>query len=329
MNVGLIGYGYWGPKVARNLLQVKECKLVRVADINPARQQMAQRNLPESITSASAADILHDEQIESVVISSYPSTHYTLAKQALEAGKHVLVEKPFSPTEKKGFELLNLAEKKGLTLMVDYTYLYSNAILEIQSLLRSPGFEDLLFIEGNRSNFVWNRTGVNVLYDLASHDLSILLFLLGKMPVSVRAIGHAFGQQDEQVAQVFLTYASGCSASLYCSWISPNKVRSMNFIGAQKTVTFNDLTTDNKVEVLENNKTAHLTGSDALLDAEVKKTSLFIKQDEPLFSMVSDFRHCVRNKTVPRSSMYLGLEVVRILERANYSMQHGGVEVTI
>lgn len=329
MNVGLIGYGYWGPKVARNLLQVKDCQLLRIADINPARQKFAQVNLPETITSSAAADVLHDEAIESVIISSYPSTHYTLAKQALEAGKHVLVEKPFSPTEKKGYELMNLAEKKGLTLMVDYTYLYSNAILEIKELLQSPGFEDLLFIEGNRSNFVWTRTGVNVLYDLASHDLSILLFLLGKMPVKVRAISHAFHKEVEQVVQVFLTFPNGCNASLYCSWISPNKVRSINFIGAQKTITFNDLATDNKVEVLENNKTAYLTGNDKLLDAEVKKTSLYIKQDEPLFSMVSDFRNCVRNKTIPRSSMYLGLDVVRILEKAAYSMQQGGIEVNI
>lgn len=329
MNVGLIGYGYWGPKVARNLLQVKDCQLLRVADINPARQQIARANLPETTISSAAADILQDDAIESVVISSYPSTHYTLAKQALEAGKHVLVEKPFSPTEKKGYELMNLAEKKGLTLMVDYTYLYSNAILEIKELLQSPGFEDLLFIEGNRSNFVWTRTGVNVLYDLASHDLSILLFLLGQMPVKVRAISHAFHNEVEQVVQVFLTFSTGCSASLYCSWISPAKVRSINFIGAKKTITFNDLHTDNKVEVLENNQTAYLTGSDKLLDAEVKRTSLYLKQDEPLLGMVTDFRNSIRNKTLPRSNMYLGLDVVRILEKAAYSMQHGGIEVRL
>lgn len=330
MNVGLIGYGYWGPKIARNLLQHKGCFIKAIADIDPTKLVNANDALPEVSTTLKTEEIFSDPDIDSVVISSYSSTHYALTKRALECGKNVLVEKPLSTTVKQGEELTELAKKQGVTLMVDHTYLYSNAVLEIKKLLGTTGFEQLRMIESNRSNFGFMRSDVNVLYDLATHDVSILTYLLEKLPISVRATGFKLNGNLEQIAQLYLTYENNCQASVYCSWVSPHKVRKMNFVGERRTICFDDLNADNMVEIFDNQTYwTPPTGKDVLLDASVQRTSLYIKFDEPLFKMIGDFTNAVRLKTTPRSNMYLATDVIRVLEKACESMAQGGKEILI
>jgi predicted dehydrogenase len=329
MNVGLIGYGYWGPKIARNIFQLKDCKLVRVTDINPERLVSLKESSFDIAATTENEDIFRDDNIESVVISSYASTHYNLAKKALEVGKNVLVEKPLTTSRRQAEELLNLSLKKNLTLMIDYTYLYSNAILEIKKILKEPGFEKIKVVESNRSNFGWIRNDVNVMFDLATHDISILSFVLDKKPVTVRAIGFKLQGKLEQISQIFLHYADGCYASVYCSWISPYKVRKMNFITGEKSICYDDLSQGSKVEIFDNNVSWHPVDDDLLLDAQIQKTSLYIKFEEPLFSMVSEFKQAVTYKSIPRSNINLGLDVIHILEKAWESMNQGGKEIEI
>ncbi len=330
MNIGIVGYGYWGPKIARNVLQHKDCELKAVADIDPAKLEYASESLQGVFTTLNAEQLFTSPDIDSVVISSYSSTHYQLTKRALQCGKNVLVEKPLSTTRRESEELLELAQRQGVTLMVDHTYLYSNAVLEIKKLLATESFEKLRVIESNRSNFGFMRSDLNVLYDLATHDVSIITYLLEKLPVSVRATGFKLHGNLEQIAQLYLTYEEGCQASVYCSWVSPHKIRRMNFVSEHNTICFDDLNADNKVEIFENQIywTAP-TDKNGLLDASVHKTSLYIKFDEPLYKMIGDFKNAVVLKSAPRSNMFLATDVIRILEKACESMTLGGKEILI
>lgn len=300
-----------------------------MADLDGEKLLSLSKSKPDVITTTNANDIFYDDNIDSVVISSFVSSHYPLAKSALEAGKNVLVEKPLTTSKRNGEELINLALKNNVMLMIDHTYLYSNAILEIKKILHQPEFENLRIIESNRSNFGLLRTDVNALFDLASHDVSILCFLLEKMPVTIRAIGFKFQGDLEQIAQVFLRYENGCQASLYCSWVSPNKIRKINFIAQKKTISFDDLSADNKLEIFDNQANWYPQQRDTLLDAQVNRTGLYIKFEEPLFNMVTDFKNSIQNKTQPRSNMFLGLDVVKILEKAYESMTLGGIELEL
>ena len=242
VNLGLIGYGYWGPNLVRNFYSVNGCNVRMVVDARQERLNLVSKNYPAIQCSTNADDILHNPEIDAVVIATPVFAHYTLAKRALENGKNVLVEKPMTASVQEAEELIELAEKKGLLLMVDHTFLYTGAVRKIKDLVDNGTIGRVQYIDSTRINLGLFQPDINVLWDLAPHDISILNYLVDQRPVSVNATGVTHtGNEIENIAYLTLNYADGFIAHFNCSWTSPVKIRMMMIGGDKKMVVYNDI----------------------------------------------------------------------------------------
>ncbi|MBU0492228.1 MAG: Gfo/Idh/MocA family oxidoreductase, partial [Chloroflexi bacterium] len=252
INVALVGYGYWGPNLARNLHELADTNLVVVCDQDTSRLAQAQKLYPGVRATARVTEVWDDAGIGAVVIATPAPTHYELVKAALAAGKHVLVEKPLTLCSREARELVDLAQAHGRILMVGHTFEYNPAVLKVKELLAQGQLGDVYYAYSTRVNLGRIQRDLNALWSIAPHDISILLFLFDQMPIEVSARGASYLNPDvEDVVFIDLLFASGLIAHIHASWLDPSKVRRMTIVGSQKMIVYDDLESEGKVKIYD------------------------------------------------------------------------------
>jgi predicted dehydrogenase len=334
IEVGVVGCGYWGPNLVRNLRQAQDCELKVLCDINEARLSHLGRLYPEVSTTQRFEDLLGDPELDALVIATPVRFHYEMAKAALSVGKHVFIEKPIARTEAEAQELVNLAESQDLVLMVGHTFLFSPAVRRMKEIIDAGDIGQVQYISARRLNLGLFQKDINVAWDLAPHDISILLYLLDQSPLSVSCQGSSHVSRDiEDVTMMHLNFRKNLCAFIHNSWLDPKKVRQMTVVGSQRMIVYDDTEPleklkiyDARVEVPPHYDTfAEFTYSYHYGDAYVP----YIKQDEPLKLECQHFLDCIRNGAEPLTSGRLGLDVVKILEAADESLRQQGASVSL
>lgn len=326
INVGLVGYGYWGPNLARNLAVGRGCALAAICDPSPERLASARETYPTVRTIADWARLIADPTIDAVALATPPDTHFALSLAALRAGKHVFVEKPLAQTSKQVLELIEESERRALVLMVDHTYVYSGAFRAIEELVRGRRMGKPRYYDSVRVNRGPLRRDVNVLWDLAVHDLAILDQLLGRSPSAVMATGFSPGPgEPEQLAHLTLLYADGFIAHAHVSWLAPTKVRTTLVRCGRQTVIWDDLPSRNKVRVYDCAADAAQEPQD--LNLAGLSCSPPLETVEPLRTALEHFADCVSLGLTPLTGGAAGFRVVRLLEAATRSLETGGERV--
>jgi predicted dehydrogenase len=329
----VIGYGYWGPNIVRNFFNTPGCTLGLVADSRPERLASLAKVFPSIQTVTDADSVIHNQQVEAVIIATPVFSHYTLAKKALEQGKHVLIEKPMTSSVKEADELINLALQKGLTLMVDHTFLYTGAVQKIKELIDQKIIGTTRYFDSTRINLGLFQPDVNVLWDLAPHDISILTFLVKDVPVSVNATGISHTRNHiENIAYMTVNYDCDFIAHFNCSWTSPVKVRQTLIGGDSKMIVYNDLEPSEKVRVYDTGFN-HTTDEDrTTIMVDYRTGDVFIPKlsaREALSGVADDFIQSILQKREPLANAMLGMRVVQILEASQVSIKNNGKEIKV
>ena len=310
LRFGVIGWGYWGPKVARNLEALPQASVTMVADLD-ARRLQTLATQPGIRATTRPEDIFHSD-VDGVVIAAPVRAHYQLAREALLHGKHVLVEKPLTASVTEAEQLVELARTQGRILMVGHTFEYSPAVNELKKLVESGDLGKIYCIEAERVNLGLFRSDINVIWDLAPHDISILLYLLGKKPERVKVQAHAHLQpQIQDVAHLDLGFADGMNAHIHVSWLHPCKIRRVTIIGDLRMVVYDDTNPSEMLKIY--NKGADVDADPVVSYRYGAVTIPHIDWAEPLHLECEDFAHAIRTGQPPRASGEVGLEVVRVL----------------
>jgi predicted dehydrogenase len=334
IKVGVVGCGYWGPNLIRNLRQSPGCELKLICDTNQSRLNHMQRLHPGVGTTSRFEDLLNGADLDAVVIATPVRFHYEMARACLSAGKHVFIEKPMARTEAEAEELASFAEHQKLVLMVGHTFLFSPAVRRMKEIIDSGDVGEVQYIAARRLNLGLFQKDINVAWDLAPHDLSIILHLLDEQPVSVSCQGSSHVTRGiEDVTMMYLTFPKNRCAFVHNSWLDPKKVRQMTVIGSRRMIVYDDTEPleklkiyDARVEVPPHYDTfAEFTYSYHYGDVYVP----YIKQDEPLKLECQHFLECIREECAPIAGGQQGLEVVRILEAAGESLRQQGASVPI
>ena len=252
LTVGVIGCGYWGPNLIRNYINLKAADVKICSDINEGSLEHMKRLYPSIATTTDYKDIIRDESIDAVVIATPVSTHYLLAAEALEAGKHVFCEKPLTQSVEEGVKLVDLADEKGRTLMVGHTFVYTAAVNKVRDLINSGELGDIYYMSTARVNLGLFQEDINVVWDLAPHDVSIMNYVLGTRPVAVSAVGHSYIQPGIQdVSFVTMRYPGSILTNLHVSWLNPNKIRSTTVVGSKKMMVYDDISSLEKIRIYD------------------------------------------------------------------------------
>jgi predicted dehydrogenase len=333
IRIAQIGYGYWGPNLLRNFMSLGNAKVDVLIDSQTDRLDQASKLFPALVTSTSADDAFNNNSIDAVVIATPVFTHYDLAKRSLLAGKHVLLEKPMTATVAQAKELIDLALRKGKLLMVDHTFLYTGAVEKMKALKDEGALGELKYFDSTRINLGLIQQDVNVLWDLAPHDISVLDYLSDELPISVNATGVSHIHNGiENIAYLTVNYQNNFIAHFNCSWSSPVKIRMMLLGGSEKMVVFNDMEPTEKIKVYD---TAHSVSTleekqKVMIDYRVGDVYVpKLALAEPLKKLAQDFIHSIENNSEPRASAAGGLNTIRILEAAQQSIKQFGKEIKI
>jgi predicted dehydrogenase len=334
LNVGVVGCGYWGPNLVRNFRQSPECNLKVLCDASESRLNHMRRLYPDLGTTTKFDDLLNDSEIDAVVIATPVRFHYTMAKAALSVGKHVFIEKPMARTEAESAELVSLAERQGLILMIGHTFLFSPAVRRMKEIISAGDIGEVQYIAARRLNLGLFQKDINVAWDLAPHDISILLHLLDELPQSVSCQGSSHVTKGiEDVTMMHLNFRKNRCAFIHNSWLDPKKVRQMTVVGSQRMIVYDDTEPleklkiyDARVEVPPHYDTfAEFTYSYHYGDSYVP----YVKQDEPLKLECQHFLECIAEGKTPITNGRLGMEVVRILEASSESLRQHGASVNL
>ena len=331
--IGIIGYGYWGTNLVRNFNNHPFCRIAKVADARQERRALLEKNYPSIQTVSQANDIIGDNGIDAVVIATPVHTHYQLAKSALLSGKHVLIEKPMAASTAEAEELMEIAMQKNLIIMVDHTFLYTGAVQKIKSLIETDSIGIPRYFDSTRINLGLFQPDINVLWDLAPHDISMLTYLINERPYSINATGISHTRNGiENIAYMTVNYEMDFIAHFNCSWTSPVKIRQTLIGGDTKMIVYNDLEASEKVRVYDTGYT-HTTEEDQFnIRVDYRTGDVFIPKisgNEALGSVAEDFVRSVLDHRQPISSATLGLEVVKLLEASQESIRNRGKEVLI
>jgi predicted dehydrogenase len=333
LTLGIIGYGYWGTNLVRNFNNYPLCRVAKVADARQERRAFLEKNYPAIQAVRQAEEIIGDTGIDAVVIATPVYSHYPLAKAALISGKHVMVEKPMAASTAEAEELIEIAAQKHLTLMVDHTFLYTGAVQKIKSLIEADTIGIPRYFDSTRINLGLFQPDINVLWDLAPHDISMLTFLINERPYSINATGVSHTRNGiENIAYMTVNYEHDFIAHFNCSWTSPVKIRQTLIGGDAKMIVYNDLEASEKVRVYDTGYT-HTTEEDQFnIRVDYRTGDVFIPKisgNEALGGVADDFVRSVLEQRQPLSSAALGLEVVKILEASQVSIRNKGKEVLI
>jgi len=333
VNVGIIGFGYWGPNLVRNFNLVPDCNVVAVADTRTERLIQLGSLYPHIKGLNNADDLINDQDIDAIIIATPVFTHFELARKSLLQGKHVLLEKPMTSSVIEAEILINIAEQRNLLLMVDHTFLYTGAVTKIKSLMEQEELGYIKYLDSTRINLGLFQPDINVLWDLAPHDISILNYLIKEEPYSVNAIGTTHtNNQIENIAYLTIKYNSGFIAHFNCSWTSPVKLRMMLIGGDKKMIVYNDVEPTEKIKIYDSgyNHSRNDDKNKILVDYRIGDIHVpKLNTTEALFEMASDFITCLSTGKKPKSSCMIGLDVVKILEASNKSIKNNGCEVIL
>lgn len=327
LRIGVIGYGYWGPNIVRNLHGQKSSQVAMICDKSPAALARVRKSYPGVLTVSDPLEILRSPEIDAVAVITPVWTHYELAKQALENGKHVFVEKPFTSNSAQAEELIELAARKNLTIMVDHTFLFTGAVRKIRELTESGALGDLYYYDSLRVNLGLFQHDVSVLWDLAPHDLSIMDHIIKAEPEAVVATGEKHLNGVEDVAYLTVYFPKNIIAHINVNWLSPVKIRTTLIGGQKKMVVWNDLVADEKVRVYD--KGVQITSGEGIRDLLVSYRSgdmwaPQLQQVEALHVELDYFADCIMNNKIPFNDGQAGLRVVRMLEAAERSIRNKG-----
>ena len=327
VRVGVIGYGYWGPNIVRNFHSLDSCRVVTVCDRSPAALKRAGRAYPGVHLTTDFSEVLTSTEIDAIAVVTPVWTHYELAKAALQNGKHVFVEKPFTSTSAQGEELIELADRKHLKIMVDHTFLFSGAVRKIRELVDSGALGSLYYFDSTRVNLGLFQHDVSVVWDLAPHDLSIMDYIVSEKAEAVVATGsnHLNGHAD--MAFITVYFPGSIIAHINVNWLSPVKVRMTLIGGRDKMLVWNDLEVDEKIKVYD--KGVQISNGQSIYDLLVSYRSgdvwsPKVEQTEALKVELDYFINCIHDDRIPSNDGVAGLRVVRLLEAADKSLKEKG-----
>jgi predicted dehydrogenase len=335
IRVAVVGYGYWGPNLARNFAGLKSASLVAICDERPDRRQLAQSHHPSVKVVAEFDDVLEDGEVDAVVLATPVSTHAPLAIRALKAGKHVLVEKPLASSAADARAVILEAERQNRTLMVDHTFVYMGAIRRVREIIEAGDLGELYYLDSVRVNLGLYQADVSVVWDLAIHDLSIIQYWIEQVPqaVSCVGVGHMPGL-SEDVAYLTLYFEHNLIAHVHVNWLSPVKIRRMIVAGSAKTIVFDDMAADEKIKLYSRGVTRQedAIGS-SLIPLTYRRTGDIwvpqFEQTEALELMAQHFVHCCSTGEIPRTGGRQALQIVQILEAAEVSLRNRGQVVDL
>jgi predicted dehydrogenase len=332
VGIAVVGLGYWGPNLVRNINELDCARPVMACDLNPDSLAAIARRYPAMDVTESFEAVLADDRVDAVAIVTPVSTHYRLATAALEAGKHVFVEKPLAASSEEGAALLELAESSGLVLMPGHTFLYSPPVMMIKSLIDAGELGEVYFISTSRVNLGLHQSDVSVAWDLGPHDFSILRYWLGESPVHASALSRGcIIPSIPDVAFIDLGFPSGAVAHVELSWLAPSKLRRTTIVGSRKMIVYDDTSTEpvrifDSGAVLPNPETF---GEYKLTYRTGDIISPRVEAAEPLYREMEDFCSAIVHGSELRSSAQLGLEVVRMIEAVDTSLASDGARVTV
>jgi len=330
INVGVVGCGYWGPNLIRNFVTCPETELVWACDLDEKRLEKVLRPYPDVSKTTCLKDILADEGVNAIAIATPVHTHFPIGKACLESCKHILVEKPLASSVIQGEELVNLAEKNNLRLMCDHTFCYTGAVRKIQEIVNSGELGELFYFDSVRVNLGLFQQDINVVWDLAPHDLSVVDFIVDEEPVfaSAHGVSHA-GNGIENIAYISLTYKNSFLAHFHVNWLSPVKVR-----GSEKMLVWNDLDQAEKIKIYDKGievKQGEWEQKEQLL-VSYRSGDMYaprINHVEALSLMVKEFADCIQEGRPALTDGMAGLRVLRVLDAANRSIKADGANVRI
>jgi predicted dehydrogenase len=329
IRVGVVGYGYWGPNLVRNFSDVAGCEVAAVSDLSAERRALATRRHPSVTAVADATAMIRDPHIDAIIIATPVSSHFNLAMEALAAGKHVWVEKPLALNSAQAERLVEQADRVGKTLLVDHTFAYTPAVRKMRELVDSDDLGQIYYYDSVRVNLGLFQHDVNVIWDLAVHDLSIMDYVLGEKPIAVSATGmaHVPGQ-PENIAYLTLFYPSSLIAHVHVNWLAPVKVRRTLVGGSRKMIVYDDLEPSEKIKVYDKGLTMRDNPESVYQRlAGYRSGDMWAPQinlSEALHTEANHFVRCIESGDTPLTDGHAGLRVVRILEAASQSMRERG-----
>ncbi len=324
VTIGIVGLGYWGPNLLRNFAKTDGICVKYACDLSEAARQKYAAMYPSVTFTPDFDAVLNDSEVDAIVIATPVTTHFPLAKKALEAGKHVLVEKPLTAKHHEALELVALAKKQKKILMVDHTFVYEDAVQKIRQYVSDGTLGKLLYFDSTRINLGLIQSDTNVFWDLAVHDLSILSSLRSLADVrEVRAYGRKFHTKQEEMGYLHLTFDDGFMAHIHVSWLSPVKIRQTLIGGTDKMIVYNDNEPSEKIRLYDKGVQVKKEEQTFALPLYRSGDVLIpqLRATEPLAELAAHFRDCIQGKEKPRTSGAQGAEVVEILELAMQSLQ--------
>ena len=335
LNVGLVGFGYWGPNLARNLASAAGTRLVAIADARPERRDAAHRQFRDVHVTDSADDVIRRDDVDAVAIATPLSTHFALAALAIESGKHVLVEKPLAASRAEAETLTERAAARGVTLMIDHTFVYTGAVQKVKAIVEAGELGDLLYLDSVRVNLGLFQHDSNVIWDLASHDLSIMDFLVRDRPRAVSADGARVGGfAHESIAYITVHFESGFLGHFHVNWMAPMKMRKMLIGGTRKMLMFDDLEPSEKVRVYDHGVQFDVD------DTEARRQVLIsyrmgdmhaprLDRQEALSRVVKEFVAAIGERREPLTGPSSAVRIVTLLEAAEQSLRNDGKRIQV
>lgn len=326
VNVGVIGLGYWGPNLLRNLYTNRRCGRIVMCDSDPVRAEKMRSRYPDLKCTADCGEIFDDGGLDAVVIATGVSSHYPLARRALEAGKHAFVEKPFAARVSEAEELVELGLRSDLVTMVGHTFMFSPPVIKVKEIIDSGELGEIYFITSSRVNLGLHQKDVSVIWDLAPHDFSMLFYWLGEEPSSVSAFGHAYVLEGiPDVAFINLAFPGGSIGNVQVAWLAPSKLRRTVIVGSSKMLVYDDTEPIEKIKVYDKGVEVIEPESFGEYQLTYRTGDILspkLSTDEPLSAEMDEFLASIEEGRTPRSSGEEGLAVVRALEMADRSLRN-------
>jgi predicted dehydrogenase len=334
INVGVIGCGYWGPNLVRNFRSLADCNLKMMSDLNEQRLAHLKTLYPEVEGVTDFRRLLNGSDLDAIVVATAVKTHFPLAKASLSAGKHTFIEKPMALSSAECEELIEIARRKGLVLMVGHTFLYSPAVRKIKEIVELGDIGEIRYICARRLNLGLFQKDINVAWDLAPHDISIALYIMGEMPTMVNCRGSAHVTPGiEDVTSMCLTFPKQRTAIIHSSWLDPRKVREMTIVGSRRMIVYDDVTPLEKIRIFDA-RVERPPHYDTFAEFHYAyhygdMYAPYIKQEEPLKSECQHFLDCIREGNKPLTDGQQGLELVQILEASSESLKRNGAPINL
>jgi predicted dehydrogenase len=334
INVGVIGAGYWGPNLVRNFSEIPDTRVLMCCDVRSERLEFINKRFPSIRTTTDFQEMLDNDSISAIAVATHAESHYELAKRALEKGKHVLVEKPITMNGEEAFELHELALKNKLTLMVGHILLYAGPVDYIKEVITSGEMGSLFYLDSIRVNLQPFREDINVMWDLAPHDVSLAMYLIDKDPISTRVIGQSYiSDNQENIAFGILRFPDDVLSHFHLSWLAPMKMRQTILVGSKKMIVYDDVDAISKIKIYDKGVDIASDPS-GLTERQLicRRGDVFcpkIDEREPLMKEVKHFIECINTGQTPRSDGLNGWKVVKVLESMQESIRNGGAEVKI